>query len=126
MANTCELLINVVRKNKPKDAERLEPKGTVVGTGALSSPVVDTQDHRRISRAFPIRAQARNVVSPSFSLEDGLSQGRLIGRRVQERGKSERPSVMAGIGGESQDNILHAKARRLPHGLSSRENLANG
>ena len=61
MANTCELLINVVRKNKPKDAERLEPKGTVVGTGALSSPVVDTQDHRRISRAFPITAQARNV-----------------------------------------------------------------
>ena len=78
------------------------------------------------ARALYIVVQQRNVVNPSFSLEDGLSQGRLIGRRVQERGKSERPSVMAGIGGESQDNTLHAKARRLPHGLSSRENLANG
>jgi hypothetical protein len=41
MANIGELLINVVRKNKPNDAERLEPTGTVVGTGALASPVVD-------------------------------------------------------------------------------------
>jgi hypothetical protein len=29
MANTCELLINVVRKEQAKDAERLEPKGSV-------------------------------------------------------------------------------------------------
>jgi hypothetical protein len=29
MANACELLINVVRKEQAKDAERLEPKGTV-------------------------------------------------------------------------------------------------
>ncbi len=41
MANIRELLINVVRKDKPKDADRLEPKGTVVGTGAESSPIVD-------------------------------------------------------------------------------------
>lgn len=50
-ANIRELLINVVRKNKPKDAERLEPKGTVVGTEAESSSVVDTITTGGISRA---------------------------------------------------------------------------
>jgi hypothetical protein len=104
----------------------LSQKGTVVGTGALTSPVVDTQDHRRISRAYPITAQAWNVVSPLSSRRDSLSQGRLIGQRVQECGKSEGPSVMAGIGGASQDDTLPAQAGRLPQGLSSRENLANG
>jgi len=64
MANIRELLINVVRKNKPKDAERLEPKGTVVGTGAESSPVVDAVTTAGICRAQPVQACARNVVSP--------------------------------------------------------------
>jgi hypothetical protein len=29
MANICALLVNVVRKEQAKDADRLEPKGTV-------------------------------------------------------------------------------------------------
>src|SRR2546428_11524187 len=32
MVNICALSINVVTSNKPKDADRLEPKGHVVGT----------------------------------------------------------------------------------------------
>ena len=42
--------------------------------------------------------------------------------RVEDGGKSERPTVMAGI----RVAILPgAKASRLPSGLPSRENLAN-
>jgi hypothetical protein len=41
MANISELLINAVRKEQAKDADRLEPKGNMVGTGALASPVAD-------------------------------------------------------------------------------------
>ena len=33
MVNTSELLINVVKTEQAKDADRLGPKGTVVGTG---------------------------------------------------------------------------------------------
>ena len=47
MVNTCELSINVVKSIKPKIADRLGPKGTVAGTGARQSPVMDTQRYRR-------------------------------------------------------------------------------
>jgi hypothetical protein len=47
MVNTCELSINVVRSEQAKDADRLEPKGTVAGTGARQYPVMDTQRYRR-------------------------------------------------------------------------------
>jgi len=50
MVNTCECLINVVTGNKPKMLNRLEPKGTVVGRGYFSGPLVDNQHHRRIER----------------------------------------------------------------------------
>jgi len=36
------------KKKQAKDAERLEPKGTVAGTGACFSPVMDTPRYRRI------------------------------------------------------------------------------
>ena len=41
MVNTCELLINVVKIKRAKDAERLYPKGRWPGTGASLSPVMD-------------------------------------------------------------------------------------
>ena len=47
MVNTCELSINVVKTEQAKDADRLEPKGTVVGTGFRHYPVMDTQHYRR-------------------------------------------------------------------------------
>jgi hypothetical protein len=46
--------------------------------------------------------------------------------RAEEGGKSESPLVIRGIGLEPyRATGLHAKAGRLPHGLSLRENLRN-
>ena len=45
--------------------------------------------------------------------------------RVEDEGESECHSVMEWIGVEPLATLLHAKAGRLPSGLSSRENLAN-
>ena len=42
--------INVVTVYQPKDADRLEPKGTVAGRGYFAGPLVDNQRHRRIER----------------------------------------------------------------------------
>ena len=39
--NTCELLLNVVKIERAKDADRLCPKGKWPGTGASFSPVMD-------------------------------------------------------------------------------------
>lgn len=47
MANICEPLINAVIAEQAKGAERLEPKGNVVGTGVEVSPVMGIQHHRR-------------------------------------------------------------------------------
>ena len=55
MVNTCELSINVVRRQQAKDADRLEPKGTVAGTEVLPSPVMDRQRYRRIESTSPMR-----------------------------------------------------------------------
>src|SRR5215470_6059748 len=64
-----------------------------------------------------------NVVSPHRSLRG--SQGRkrhATVMRVEDRGESERPTVMVGI----RIAILSdAKAGRLPLGFRSRENSAN-
>jgi hypothetical protein len=47
MVNTCALLINVVKSDKPKMLTGLSQKGTVVGTGSCQYPVMDTQHYRR-------------------------------------------------------------------------------
>jgi hypothetical protein len=41
MVNRCELLINVVNRNKPKMLNRLEPKGKGSGIGVPNSPIAD-------------------------------------------------------------------------------------
>ena len=45
--NTREPLLNVVRTDKPKDAERLEPKGTWSGVSDSLIPYRRQCDHRR-------------------------------------------------------------------------------
>jgi hypothetical protein len=50
MVNTGECLINVVTGQQAKDADRLEPKGSVAGRGYFAGPLVDIQRHRRIER----------------------------------------------------------------------------
>src|SRR5713101_7963849 len=77
-----------------KDAERLEPKGTVAGTGVLPSPVMDIQRYRRIESASPIRVNLVERGKPvSF-----LSQEREGSRKADQwrcgygGGKKRRPS----------------------------------
>src|SRR5215472_9007291 len=53
MVNTCELLINVVTSGKPKMPRGLGQNGTVAGTGACFSPVMDTTRYRRIESTSP-------------------------------------------------------------------------
>jgi len=58
----------------------------------------------------------------SFPLGVARPQGRATAVRVEDGGKSEGPTVMAGIRVATSPG---AKASRLPPGLPSRENLAN-
>ena len=84
-----------------------------------------TNDHRRIERTFPTLANKRNTVSPYRSLWEDKPQGESIAVRVEDEGESERRSVIERIGVEPLATLLHAKAGRLPSGLSSRESPAN-
>ena len=59
--------INVVRRDKPKMLTGLSHHGTVAGTGAVFSPVVDTQRHRRKERTYPILVSTRNTATPHLS-----------------------------------------------------------
>src|SRR5262249_24975500 len=54
MVNTRELSLNVVRSTKPKMLIGLSQKGTGVGTGSRSYPVMDTQRSRRRERTSPV------------------------------------------------------------------------
>jgi hypothetical protein len=54
MVNTCELSINVVTTGKPKMLTGLSQKGTVVGTGSQTYPVMDIQHYRRTESTSPI------------------------------------------------------------------------
>ena len=54
MVNTCELSINVVMSTKPKMLTGLSQKGTVVGTGSQTYPVMDIQRSRRTESTSPV------------------------------------------------------------------------
>ncbi len=54
MVNVCELLINVVNRDKPKMLTGLRQNGTVAGTGSHGSPVMDTQRYRRTESTSPV------------------------------------------------------------------------
>jgi hypothetical protein len=47
MVSRCKLLINVVMSNKLKNADKLEPNGTVVGKGVDLSPFMGRKHYRR-------------------------------------------------------------------------------
>src|SRR5262249_33568756 len=91
----------------------------------LALSLLWTNDRRRIERTFATLADKRNTVSPYRSLQEDKSQGESIAVRVEDEGKSECHSVIEWIGVEPSATSLHAKAGRLPFGLSSRENPAN-
>ena len=54
MVNTCELSINVVKSDKPKMLTGLGQNGTVAGTGAHQSPVMDIQRYRWTESTSPV------------------------------------------------------------------------
>jgi hypothetical protein len=54
MVNTGELSINVVTTGKPKMLTGLSQKGTVVGTGSQTYPVMDSQHYRRTESTSPV------------------------------------------------------------------------
>jgi hypothetical protein len=55
MVNVCELLINVVNRDKPKMLTGLRQNGTVAGTGLHGYPVMDIQRYRRTESTSPVR-----------------------------------------------------------------------
>lgn len=124
MVNKCELSMNRRHLQQAKDADRLEPKGRWSAQG-LTLSLSWTNDHRRIERTFPTLAAKRNTVSPYRSHWEDEPQGKSIAVRVEDEGESERRSVIERIGVKPMATSLHAKASRLPSGLSSRESPAN-
>lgn len=71
----------------------------------------------------PLMLLKRNRVNPYFRpLRASRPQARLMEVWVEERGESERRSVMDRIGVATSSR---AKASRLPQGLSSQENEQN-
>ena len=55
MVSICKLSINVVIINKLKNADKLEPKGTVVGKGGDLSPFMGRKHYRRTESTYPVR-----------------------------------------------------------------------
>jgi hypothetical protein len=114
----------VVTSNKPKMLIGLNQNGARSAQG-LNPSLSWTNDRRRIERTFPTLADKRNTVSPYRSPWEDKPQGKWIAVRVEDEGKSECYSVMEWIRVEPLAKSLHAKAGRLPSGLSSRESQAN-
>ena len=99
-------------------------------TGAVDSPVVDNQSHRRresdLTHPVIQDEHGKPVVLPYPTGRQ--PQGVPKGRRVKEEGASECRSVMERIGiapHRRWATSSHAKAGRLPSGLHSRESLSN-
>lgn len=118
--------VNVVRKEQAKGADRLEPKGNVVGMGAESSPIADKDNPRRMKQGLtrPIGGYAERGKPVSLPKWESLPQGEPMVVRVKEHGKSESWPVMGQIEVEHRSSLgsqpsldatsPHAKAGRLP------------
>ena len=109
------------RQNRQaKDAERLEPKGTVAGTEVLPSPVMDMHRYRRIESTSPMRVNFVERGKPvSFLSQKGREAVRPTnGGAGMGVGKSEGRPVTGRIRVVTSPG---AKARRLPCGVSARE-----
>ena len=117
-----EPLINVVIDSKLKMLTSLT-KRYVVGSGVQSSPDADTRITGGEAGPNPCTVPMRNVVNRSCSSEEeSLSQERPAAWSAKDEGRSEGQPVIDWIEGAT---FLHAKASRLPSGLSARERLTN-
>ena len=85
MANSGELLINVVRTNKPKALTGLNQKVSGQVQGCLPSPAVTVGATGGEAEPKPSVVHPWNVVSPSSSSRGRPSARRLsMGRRVED------------------------------------------
>ena len=106
MANSSELLINVVRSSKPKALTGLNQKVRGQVQRDLPSPVVVVRATGGEAEPKPSVVHPWNVLSPSSSSRGRPSARRLLmGRRVKDEGRSECPPVAGGIGVESSGEI---------------------
>ena len=123
MTNEGELLINIVMLSEPKMLTGSGQNGTWRDCSLVSWDNTDKHATGGEAGSNPLVLLERNRVSPYYRpMRAGRPQGRLMEVRVEERGKSERRSVMDRIGIAT---LSRAKARPLPQGLSSRDCLQN-
>ena len=108
MVNTCELLINVVTSDKPKMLRGLGQNGTVAGTGACFSPVMDTARYRRIESTSPVTINLVERGKP-VSLPSGW---RTVGQGPGARGPGVGACRVPRRGPEP-DLVAHAVARMM-------------
>jgi len=106
MANSGELLINVVRTSKPKTLRGLNQNGTWPSAGAFPFPCRRCRATGEQAEPHPSLMHPWNVVSPSSSLRGRPSaRGLPMGRRVEDEGGSERRPVIGRIGVEPPGEI---------------------
>jgi hypothetical protein len=106
MANSSELPINVVRTSKPKMLIGLNQNGMWPSAGVFPFPCRRCRATGEQAEPKPSVIHPWNVVSPSSSPWGRPSARRLLmGRRVEDEGRSECPAVTAGIGVESSGEI---------------------
>src|SRR4051794_32145785 len=106
MANSGELLINVVRSNKPKALRGLNQTVRGQVQRDLPSPVVVIPATGGEAEPTPSLIHPWNVVSPSSSSRGRLSARRLLmGRRGEDEGRSEGCPITGQIGVESSGKI---------------------
>jgi hypothetical protein len=106
MANSGELLINVVSTNKPKALRGLNQKVRGLVQRDHPSPVVVIRATGGEAEPTPSLIHPWNVVSPSSSFRGRPSARRLLmGRRVEDEGGSECRPVIGWIGVESSGEI---------------------
>src|SRR6516164_9965295 len=106
MANSSELLINVVRSNKPKTLRGLNQKVRGQVQRDLPSPVVVVRATGGEAEPTPSVIHPWNVVSPSSSPRGRPAARRSpMGRRVGDEGGSQRRPVIGRIGVELSSKI---------------------
>jgi len=120
MAKIFEAVIKIVIANKRKWLTRFNQTVMEVGTAPSCCAFVTHRPPGQEQPPNPTHFRKGNVETPYRPLRDGTSQGLLTAVREQERGPSERHSVMGWIGVATSP---HAKAGRLPYGLSSQESF---
>ena len=113
--------LSIVKNEGVKDAVRAPE--VAAGTGAPFSPVVGEKSRRYSRRDLTHSVTQGERGKPGIcSLRGSQAARSCNGDAVEDRGESERPTVMVGI---RIATLSDAKRADFPLGFRSRENLAN-